>query len=76
MQHDLGEGWSAFHSSAPSPSTIAWWWLGDHPHSFTSAELAQLWPHIVGLAIGYGALVGLAGLWLGGRNYRRLLQPN
>ncbi|MCB9876913.1 MAG: hypothetical protein H6835_04840 [Planctomycetes bacterium] len=59
-----------------APAAIAWWWLGDHPHSFTSAELAQLWPHIVGLAIGYGALVGLAGLWLGGRNYRRLLQPN
>ena len=59
----------------PYVSALAWWWLGDHPYALSAAEIAELWPHIIAIAVAYGALVGLGGLWLGGKNYRRLLAP-
>ncbi|MEZ6036637.1 MAG: hypothetical protein R3F29_04100 [Planctomycetota bacterium] len=58
-----------------APAALAWWWLGDHPYALSAAEIAELWPHIIAIAVAYGALVGLGGLWLGGKNYRRLLAP-
>ena len=41
----------------------------------TAYQVGTVMPWILGAAILYGLLVGALGLWIGGRNYRRLLAP-
>ncbi len=58
-----------------SPAVYCWWKLSELAQEYgLRSEVAHDWaPWVVGAAIGFGACIGLLGLWLGGRNYRRLL---
>ena len=65
-----------------SPGVLAWSYLAEHARRLheaddmlTAATIAEWTPWVIAATIGYGALIGSIGLWLGGRNYRRLLAP-
>ena len=67
---------------AMAPGAFAWSRLVDHARhlhevdgTLTPVTISAWAPWVVAAALGYGALIGAIGLWLGGRNYRRLLAP-
>lgn len=62
---------------AVSPAVLGFLWLRDHAQrdGLAADEALAFAPWVVGAALGYGALIAAAGVWLGGRNYRRLLRP-
>jgi hypothetical protein len=60
-----------------APALFGWLWLDDHARrEGLSRDAARaLLPWITAGAFAYALLVGAFGLWLGSRNYRRLLAP-
>ena len=60
-----------------APGVVAWSWLVEHVTA-TRGRAADSWqwaPWLVAAALAYGLLVAALGVWIGGRNFRRLLQP-
>lgn len=62
---------------AVSPAVFGFLWLRDHAQreGLATDDALAAAPWVVGAALAYGALLAAAGVWLGGRNYRRLLAP-
>jgi len=60
---------------ALTPAFYLWFTLTHHVqrNRITSFQVEQWLPWLLGAAVVYGLLVATAGLWIGGRNYRRLL---
>ena len=63
--------------AALMPAFYLWVRVTQHVQSnrITAYQVGTVMPWILGAAILYGLLVGALGLWIGGRNYRRLLAP-
>lgn len=65
-----------------SPAFVGWIWMvqfakGEHlaDRTFAATTVDAWMPWVIAAALAYGALTLLLGVWLGGRNYRRLLAP-
>lgn len=59
------------------PVVIGWQWLvrAVHREHVPMRTLLEYAPYALGAALCYGILIALAGSWLGGLHYRRLLAP-
>lgn len=57
------------------PAAILWQWI-TNPRNRVTSYLADEWlPSILGIAVGYAAIITMIGFLIGGWNYRRLLAP-
>ena len=61
-----------------APAMFAWLWLShfaEQQRGLTLEVARQHAPWVLAAALAYGGLIATLGIWLGGRNYRRLLTP-
>lgn len=67
-----------FDVVAMMPGYLAWMQLvywGQQGQMLTDGEVLAVAPWVVLAALAYSLVIGSAGIWLGGRNFARLLRP-